>query len=135
MNVKGGLLNPFHVQNMATTPEDRTLILHTDGLQLVVGEDIISLSAGLVAAAIITPKQQQEILPSADNGPKSGRAAKLVGFIQSKVRQNREHYTSFIAVLAKNKKQYDDILNKLQETYTVEASKGMQWCNLHDINS
>ena len=110
---------------MATTPEDRTLILHTNSLQLVVGDDIISLSASLVAAAIITPKQQQEILPSADNGPKGVRAAKLVGFIQSKVRQNRKHYTSFTDVLAKNKKQYGDILNKLQETYTVEASKGM----------
>ena len=110
---------------MATTPEDRTLTRHTDGLQLVVCDDIISLSASLVAAAIITQKQQQDILPSADNGPKSVRAAKLVGFIQGKVRQNRENYALFIAVLAKNEKQYGHILKKLGETYTVEASKGM----------
>ena len=119
-------LNPVsvHVQNMATTPEDRTLNRHTDDLQLVACGDIITLSASLVAAAIITQKQQQDILPSDGNGPPSVRAAKLVGFIQSKVRQNREHYTSFIAVLAKNEKQYGDILNKLQETHSVEVSKG-----------
>ena len=110
---------------MATTPEYRTLIRHTDDLQLVAGADILSLSTSLVADSIITQKQCQDILPSTDNGPKSVRAAKLVGFIQGKVLQNREHYASFIAVLGKNKKQYGDILKKLQETYAVEASKGM----------
>ena len=87
---------------------------HTVDLQLAVKENLISLGGQLVAAEIITPDQYREIRNP--HRPVNERGADLVGYVQTKVRQDPRHYHAFIDALKSDLSQYRDILTKLGET-------------------
>lgn len=96
--------------------EYRTLVAHTNDLRLAVQADLTNLSGVLVAASLITMDASEDIRNQMH--PRSQRAAKLVGLIQTKVLQNpKVNYKKFIDVLRRDLMQYDDILDKLQSTY------------------
>ena len=97
---------------MPGSAEYEVLIRHTVDLQLAVKANLISLGAQLVAVQVITPDQYQEI-----RNPHlsvNERAADLIGYVQSKVRQSPQHYHAFIDALRKDESEYRDVLAKLE---------------------
>ena len=100
--------------------EHEALARCTPDLQLAVKEDLIHLGAELVAKRLITTDKYREIRNS--RNPLEERAADLVGLIQDKVKQNDQCYHTFIAVLQNDRHQYNDILGKLQRTYSMISS-------------
>jgi hypothetical protein len=97
---------------MAGSVEYEVLIRNTVDLQLAVKANIISLGAQLVAAQVITPDQYEEIRNA--HRPVNERGADLVGYVQTKVRQDPRHYRAFIDALKSDLSQYSDILTKLE---------------------
>lgn len=109
------------------TTEYQTLLVSTLDLQLAVKHDIVGLGGALVAEGLITTAQYEALRnPFIE---KSMRAADLIQIIQDKVRQNLQHYHTFVAVLNKDLTQYHDILQKLQETYNQQGIPYYLTCN------
>ena len=95
--------------------EYRTLVRLTSDIQVAVKNSLVSLGGALVSAELIEPGQYDGI-KNEHNSPELC-AANLVGYVQTKVQQNRQHYHTFIGVLKGNQAQNKDILRKLKETY------------------
>ena len=95
--------------------EYRTLVQLTAEIELAVKDQLVDIGSKLVASELITPAQARS-LRNTSNSVES-RAADLVEYIQTKVQQNSQHYSTFIGVLEKDLAQYDDILKKLREKY------------------
>ena len=109
---------------MSGLAEYEVLIRHTVDLQLAVKTNLISLGAQLVAIQVITPDQYHEIRNP--NRPDNERAADLVGYVQSKVRQNPLHYQAFIEALRGDECEYRDILAKLEGSFDRLTNRGQQ---------
>ena len=103
----------------AGSVEYEVLVRHTVDLQLAVKDNLTPLGAKLVAAEIITPDQYGEIRNP--HRPANERGADLVGYVQNKVRQDPQHYHTFVGALKSDLSQYGDILTKLGETGLPQA--------------
>ena len=95
--------------------EYRTLIDLTSELRLAVESEFISLSGSLLAKRLISRTCEAELRNTTLSD--DVRSARLVELVQSKVRQNIDHYHSFIGILQGNQDQYEDILQKLEKTF------------------
>ena len=109
---------------MPGSAEYEVLIRHTVDLQLAVKTNLISLGAQLVAAQIITPDQYQEIRNP--HRSVNERAADLIEYVQSKVRQSPQHYHAFIDALRKDESEYRDVLVKLEGSFNGLTNRGQQ---------
>ena len=104
---------------MAESVEYEVLICHTVDLQLAVRENLTPLGAQLVSAKIITLNQYREIRNP--HRPVDERGADLVEYVQTKVRQDPQHYYVFISALRSNLSQYGSILMKLEQAGLPQA--------------
>ena len=108
----------------SNTTEYRALQSLTNELRLAVKQDITGLGGALFADRFITQDACDDLRNSAHS--KEERAARLVGTIQDKVRENPCNYHTFISVLKKwDQAQYENILHRLQDTYN---NLGMIYC-------
>ena len=110
---------------MPGSAEYEVLIRHTVDLQLAVKTNLTSLGAQLVAAQIITPDQYQEIR-NPHRSSVNERAADLIGYVQSKVRQSPQHYHAFIDALRKDESKYRDVLVRLEGSFSGLTNRGQQ---------
>ena len=97
--------------------EYSTLIAITVDLRLAIRPHLVSLSGALLASRLISPDSEAELRDTVHS--EAERAAKLVGLVQNKVRQNSRHYHTFIGILEGDNDSYvySDILQKLEQTY------------------
>ena len=93
-----------------------TLQRHVSDVRLAVKADLIGVSGDLLSKFLITQANDEELRDPMH--PAEDRAARLVGFILDKVKQDPKHYHSFIDVLKMRGKRNSDILSKLQDTYS-----------------
>ena len=96
--------------------EYRTLVQLTGDIEVALSDNLVEIGSSLVSAELITPSQAKDARNQYN--PAKLRAAELVGFIQKKVQQNSQHYSTFIGVLEKDVAVYTDILKKLKEKHT-----------------
>ena len=109
---------------MAESVEYKVLVRHTADLQLAVKENLIHLGAKLVAVQIITLEQYRVIRNP--HRPVDERGADLVEYVQTKVRQDPQHYHVFISALRSDESRYGSILTKLEQARLSQASERRQ---------
>ena len=109
---------------MAESVEYKVLVRHTVDLQLAVKDNLTHLGARLITAEIITLDQYIEIRNA--HRPVNERGADLVGYVQNKVRQDPQHYHTFISALRSDLSQYGSILRKLEQARLPQASERRQ---------
>ena len=106
-----------------TSAEYRTLTTHNEDLILAMSNNICQLSDLFVSGHLITPNQSSEL--RSKHYANTKRAADLVYLIQLKVLERAANYHTFVNVLKhKNECLYEDILKKLQKTYSRLAGEG-----------
>ena len=96
-----------------SSAEYDTMITLTTDLQLATKSDLTFLSGALLGENLISSRNGSELRNVAHS--EEDRAARLVELIQDKVKQNPQHYYTFISVLEKNQDYYSDILKKLHK--------------------
>ena len=98
------------------TPEYRTLISLTAELRLAVQSNLVPLSDSLKAEYLISPENASHLRNPMH--PEADRAATLVDIIQNKVKQNSQHYHTFVRILeSQGRNYYNDILSRLSVVY------------------
>ena len=101
------------------TPEYKALITLTSELRLAVRSDLISLSGALLSSRLISPDNEAELRNTVHS--EAERSARLVELVQNKVLLSPRHYHTFVGILHGNQRRfYDDILQKLEQTYQQE---------------
>ena len=101
----------------SNTAEYRTLQSLTNELSLAVKQDLTGVCGALFSVGLITRGICDELGNALLPG-KEERAARLIGIIQDKVREDPHNYQIFINVLEKrDMTHYGDILRNLQGTY------------------
>lgn len=102
---------------VANSPEYITLIRCNEDLCLVVKGDLVGLSISLVSNELISPENSRELRNNVAQTEEC-RSANLISLIQDKVRQNPQHYHTFVSVIRDRSEQlYSDVLYKLYDTY------------------
>ena len=96
--------------------EYKTLQCHVSDVRLAVKADLTGVSGDLLSKFLITQSNDEELRNLMH--PAEDRAARLVEFIQDKVKQDPKNYHSFIDVLKMRGKTNSDVLRKLQDTYS-----------------
>ena len=102
--------------------EYRTLLRLTADIELAVKDHLFEIGGKLVASELLTPSQYKEIRNT--HNSVDLRAADLVGYVQTKVEQNSQHYHAFVDVLGRDLAQYNDILKKLKAMYNSLVGVG-----------
>jgi hypothetical protein len=92
-----------------------TMINLTPDLRLAVKSNLTPLSGDLFAENLISSSSEEEMRN--DVHSKEHRAAEVVKLVQDKVKQNPQHYDTFIRVLWRDHDCYSDILQKLHEEF------------------
>ena len=103
--------------------EYNTLIDLTVELRLAVSPHLLSLSGHLLAKRLISPDNEAELRNAVHS--EAVRAAKLVGLVQNKVRQNSLHYHTFIGILKGDEGHhvFEDICQKLVDAYRLRLQE------------
>ena len=106
---------------MEESAEYKVLVRHTVDHQLAVKDNLTHLGARLFSAEIITPDQYREIRNP--HRPVDERGADLVEYVQTKVRQDPQHYRNFISALQSDESRYGSIRTKLEQARLPQASE------------
>ena len=94
------------------TAEYHAFLRHIQDIELLIKSHIVVIGGELLSSKLITHSQYEETRERLEL-----RAADLVGYLQTRVQQDHNHYHTFLDVLKRDPERYGGVLKKLKDTY------------------